>query len=146
MSSKVMPSQTMPSEPSTLRSQAEVRFVEIVFPDHCNHLGTLFGGQALAWMDKAAFLAASRYAGCTVVTARSDRIDFAAPVRLGDIVEVIAKVCSVGRSSITVRVSLQREATPGGAQVAATSGEFVMIAVDVHGTPIAVGGRAMQDG
>ena len=129
----------MPSEQAMARGrQGEVRFVEIVFPDHCNHLGTLFGGQALAWMDKAAFLAASRYAGCTVVTARSDRIDFAAPVRLGDIVEVVAQVHSVGRSSIAVRVSLRRESTPGGAQARSTSGEFVMIAVDRRGKPKAV--------
>lgn len=28
----------------------EARLLEMVFPDHTNHLGTLFGGQALAWM------------------------------------------------------------------------------------------------
>jgi len=128
----------MPSETAANSTSTEVRLVEIVFPDHCNHLGTLFGGQALAWMDKAAFLAASRHAGCTVVTARSDRIDFAAPVRLGEIVEVFARVQSVGRSSITVRVSLRRESIPGGGQVAATSGEFVMIAVDAQGRPVPV--------
>ena len=122
------------------RSEAprEARLWEIVFPDHANHLGTLFGGQALAWMDKAAFLAASRYAGGAVVTARSDRIDFAAPVRLGEIVEVVAKVRSIGRSSIAVHVSLRREATPGGEQVEATSGEFVMVAVDASGHPVAI--------
>jgi acyl-CoA hydrolase len=128
----------MPSDIGASVKSSEARLLEIVFPDHCNHLGTLFGGQALAWMDKAAFLAASRYAGCTVVTARSDRIDFAAPVRLGEIVEVIARVHSVGRSSMTVRVSLRRESIPGGEQVEATSGEFVMIAVDGNGRPIAV--------
>uniref|UniRef100_A0A183CMP2 Protein kinase domain-containing protein n=1 Tax=Globodera pallida TaxID=36090 RepID=A0A183CMP2_GLOPA len=46
----------------------EVRMAEIVFPNHTNHMGTLFGGQALAWMDKAAFLAAARYSRRTVVT------------------------------------------------------------------------------
>ncbi len=46
----------------------EARLLEMVFPDHTNHLGTLFGGQALAWMDKAAFIVASRYARRTVVT------------------------------------------------------------------------------
>ena len=35
----------------------EARSWEIVFPDHANHQGTLFGGQALAWKDKAAFVA-----------------------------------------------------------------------------------------
>jgi len=131
----------MPSDPPARIAHAEVRLLEIVFPDHCNHLGTLFGGQALAWMDKAAFLAASRYAGGAVVTARSDRIDFTAPVRLGEIVEVVAKVRSVGRSSITVRVSLRRETTPGGEQIEATSGEFVMVAVDSAGRSVAVGGN-----
>jgi hypothetical protein len=40
----------------------EARLLEMVFPDHANHLGTLFGGLALAWMDKAAFIVASRHA------------------------------------------------------------------------------------
>lgn len=131
----------MPSDPFHAGAQDEARLLEIVFPDHCNHLGTLFGGQALAWMDKAAFLAASRYAGSAVVTARSDRIDFAAPVRLGEIVEVVAKVRSVGRSSMNVRVSLRRETVPGGEQVEATSGEFVMVAVDSSGHPTAISAR-----
>jgi acyl-CoA hydrolase len=120
-----------------------VRCIEIVFPDHCNHLGGLFGGQALAWMDKAAFLAASRFAGRTAVTARSDRIDFRAAVKLGDIVELVATVVGVGRSSMTVRVSLSREATPGAQQQLATSGEFVMVAVDAAGNAVPVG-RALD--
>ena len=111
----------------------EARFVEIVFPHHCNHLGTLFGGQALAWMDKAAFLVASRFARSTVVTARSDRIDFREAVRLGEIVELAASVTGVGHSSMTVRVRMLREATPGAEQKLATSGEFVMVAVDEAG-------------
>jgi acyl-CoA hydrolase len=119
-----------------MRSDAgvrEARLVEIVFPDHCNHLGTLFGGQALAWMDKAAFLAASRFAGSTVVTARSDRIDFRRAVRLGEIVELVATVVRVGRSSMTVHVELSSEATPGAPSRLATRGEFVMVAVDGEG-------------
>jgi acyl-CoA hydrolase len=118
--------------------ESEARFVEIVFPHHCNHLGSLFGGQALAWMDKAAFLVASRFAGRTVVTARSDRIDFREAVKLGEIVELVARVAGVGRSSMTVRVSMLRESTPGAEQKLATSGEFVMVAVDERGRAVAV--------
>ena len=110
----------------------EARFVEIVFPHHCNHLGTLFGGQALAWMDKAAFLVASRFAGRAVVTARSDRIDFREAVKLGEIVELVANVSGVRRSSML------REAIPGAEQDVATSGEFVMVAVDARGCPVVV--------
>ena len=65
----------MPSEPAGRESgPSEARPWEIVFPDHANHLGSLFGGQTLAWMDKAAFIAATRYARRTVVTARSEQV------------------------------------------------------------------------
>ncbi|MCF5958851.1 acyl-CoA thioesterase, partial [Xanthomonas perforans] len=94
---------------STPVAPTEARMAEIVFPNHTNHLGTLFGGQALAWMDKAAFLAASRYARRTVVTARSDQVDFKLPIRQGQMVETIARVVLVGRSSITVEVELIAE-------------------------------------
>jgi acyl-CoA hydrolase len=119
-------------------ARSEARFAEIVFPHHCNHLGTLFGGQALAWMDKAAFLVASRFAGRTVVTARSDRIDFREAVKLGEIIELVASVVGVARSSMMVRVRMLREATPGARQDLATSGEFVMVAVDAAGRTVPV--------
>ena len=70
-----------PSDRSATTAAPEARLIEIVFPDHTNHLGTLFGGQALAWMDKAAFVVATRYARRSVVTARSEQVDFRQPVR-----------------------------------------------------------------
>src|SRR5690606_23283590 len=87
----------------------EARMLEIVFPDHTNHLGTLFGGQALAWMDKAAFIAASRFARRTVVTARSEQVDFRLPIRQGQLVETIARVVEVGRTSMQVEVDVVAE-------------------------------------
>ena len=72
-------------------------------------LGTLFGGQALAWMDKAAFVAATRFARRTVVTARSEQVDFHVPVRQGQLVELVARVIEVGRSSMQIEVELHAE-------------------------------------
>lgn len=116
----------------------EARMAEIVFPNHTNHMGTLFGGQALAWMDKAAFLAASRYARRAVVTARSDQVDFKLPIRQGQMVETIARVVSVGRSSIKVEVELIAEDLLSGARELCTRGHFVMIALDADGKPTSV--------
>lgn len=113
----------------------EARLQDIVFPDHTNHLGTLFGGQALAWMDKAAFIAASRYARRTVVTARSEQVDFRLPIRQGQLVETIARVVGVGRSSMQVEVELVAEDLLGGERVLCTRGRFVMIALDAAGRP-----------
>ena len=88
---------TMPEPLSSDHSRSEprpteARLLNMVFPDNTNHLGTLFGGQALAWMDMSAFIAASRYARTTVVTARSEQVDFNLPIHKGDLVEVVARV------------------------------------------------------
>lgn len=115
----------------------EARMVEIVFPNHANHLGTLFGGQALAWMDKAAFLAATRYARRTVVTARSDQVDFKLPIRVGQMVETVARIVGVGRSSMQVEVELITEDLLTGDRRTCTRGSFTMIALDGDGRPVA---------
>ena len=49
-----------------------VIMTEIVFPQDTNPMGTMFGGAAYALMDKAAFVAASRFSGSIVVTASSE--------------------------------------------------------------------------
>src|SRR5690606_30838731 len=116
----------------------EARLQQMVFPDHTNHLGTLFGGQALAWMDKAAFIAASRYARRTAVTARSEQVDFRLPIRQAQRVETIAPVVKLGRTSMHVEVELVAEDLLSGERETCTRGHFVMIALDSRGRPVAV--------
>ena len=60
-------------------SPAHTSLIELVFPQHINHHGTLFGGQGLAFMDKAAFIAGSRFSRRSLVTASSEKIDFHLP-------------------------------------------------------------------
>lgn len=116
----------------------EARLMHMVFPDHTNHLGTLFGGQALAWMDMASFIAASRYARTTVVTARSEQVDFNQPIHKGDLVEVVARLVKVGRSSMNVEVEVITENLLTGERKLCTRGQFVMIALDPLGRPTRV--------
>lgn len=113
----------------------EARLLHMVFPDHTNHLGTLFGGQALAWMDMAAFIVASRHARSTVVTARSEQVDFNQPIHKGDLVEVVARIARVGRSSMNVDVELINENLLTGERKLCTRGRFTMIALDPLGRP-----------
>lgn len=124
--------------PLPAAAPTEARLLEIVFPDHTNHLGTLFGGQALAWMDKAAFIAASRYARRTVVTARSEQVDFKLPIRQGQLVETIARVVGVGRTSMQVEVEVIAEDLLSGNRELCTRGHFVMIALGAEGQPVPV--------
>jgi acyl-CoA hydrolase len=108
---------------------------EIVFPDQTNHYGTLFGGEALQMMDKAAFIAASRFSRTAVVTASLDKTDFKYPVRQGDLAEVIASVVSRGSSSMVVKTELFSENLLTGERRLCTVSHFVMVAVDDAGKP-----------
>lgn len=115
--------------------------VEMIFPDQANHYGTLFGGNGLALMAKAAFVAATRRAGGAVVMARSERVDFARPVPVGSILEIEARVVRVGRTSMTVDV----EGRAGDACAPAVlHGRFEMVAVDGAGRPRAVDPKSFE--
>lgn len=124
----------------------ECRLVEMVFPQQTNHYGTLFGGQALALMDKAAFICASRYARRTVVTASSEKCDFHVPVRQGQLVELIARIVETGRTSLSVEVDLYSEDLLTGDRQLGTRGRFVMVALDAHGKPAVVPRLIVSEG
>ncbi len=111
------------------------RIVEVVFPSLVNHYGTLFGGIALQSMDRAAWVCSTRYTRKEMVTIASDKIVFKKPVPQGNLVELIAKIGRVGRTSVTVEVELYSENPLSGIRDLATKGEFVMVAVDRNGKP-----------
>lgn len=123
-----------------------VSIVEMIFPDAANHYGTLFGGNALALLAKAAFVAATRHAGCAVVMARSERVDFTTPIKVGEMLELVARVSRTGRSSMTVDVRGTASAIGGGAGRAALSGQFEMVAVDAAGRPQAIVRKSEDEG
>src|ERR671915_2305032 len=120
----------------------EVRLAEIVMPNRTNHLGTLFGGHALGLMDHAGWVAATRFAHRTMVTVASDRVEFKVPVRAGQLVELVARVTRVGRSSVTVGVDMYAEEVASGERRLATSGSFVFVAIDDDGRPVPIEGAA----
>jgi acyl-CoA hydrolase len=116
----------------------EVRLAQLVMPNQTNHHGTLFGGHALGLMDHAGWIAATRYARRTMVTVASDRVEFKVPVRAGQLVELVARVARVGRTSVTVAVDMFAEEVATGERRLATSGSFVFVAVDEEGRPTPV--------
>ena len=123
----------------------EATLVDMVFPEQTNHYGTLFGGVALALMDKAAFVVASRYARRSVVTACSERINFERPIREGHLVEAHARLVETGRTSITVEVELWGEDLLSGDRWLSTTGRMVMVALDSQGQPTPVPSLRLEE-
>lgn len=124
--------------------------VEIVYPDDTNSMGTLFGGRALWLMDRLAFLVASRHARMPIVTACSEKVEFRAPVKEGDLIELVGRIAHVGRTSIRVAIEMHAEHLLSGERFLCTTGEFVMVAVDDEGRPTPLeapaGARATKGG
>ena len=111
------------------------RLVEMIFPEQANHYGTLFGGNALNLLGKAAFLAASRHARCDVVMAACSHVQFDVPVKVGQALELTAQVTRSGRCSMTVMVEGMAETLATGVNQRALQGSFEMVAIDKHGKP-----------
>ena len=92
-----------------LKNRSETRIFKAVFPNTTNHYDTLFGGTALHMMDEASFICATRFSRKKVVTVSTDKIDFSTPIPQGTIVELVARVDKVGRSSCIVKVDIFME-------------------------------------
>ncbi|MFP9135328.1 acyl-CoA thioesterase [Shewanella algae] len=115
--------------------QAEARVIKAVFPSITNHHNTLFGGEALAWMDETAFIAATRFCRKTLVTVSSDRIDFKKPIPAGSLAELIARVIHVGNTSMKVEVNIFVEDMYQDKREHAIRGVFTFVAVDEDRKP-----------
>ncbi|MEW5424998.1 acyl-CoA thioesterase [Amorphus sp. 3PC139-8] len=112
---------------------------DVVFPDQTSHYGSLYGGNALAAMGKAAFVAATRHCRKTVVMVSTERVDFSRQIGTGDIVEVRPRVVATGRTSITVEVELWSEDPRKRERTRCGSGRFVMVAIDADHRPVSAG-------
>ncbi|WEK52645.1 MAG: acyl-CoA thioesterase [Candidatus Kaistia colombiensis] len=123
---------------------ADLRMVELVFPSVTSHYGSLYGGNALAAMGKAAFVVATRRSRKAVVMAASERVDFRSQIHNGEVVELIARIEKVGKSSMTVAVELWAENLSTGKRRQSGRGTFVMVAVDENGRPQPIDGDGTE--
>ncbi|MCI0920299.1 acyl-CoA thioesterase [Sphingobacterium rhinopitheci] len=118
--------------------QSETRICTTVFPFLTNHHDTLFGGKAMAIMDEVAFMAATRFCRKTIVTVSSDKINFEKAIPGGSIIEAIARVDSIGRTSLKVKVEIYVEDMYKEGRELAIQGMFSLVALDDQKNPIPV--------
>ncbi len=79
----------------------------LVLPGDLNHYGFVFGGQLLAWVDEASWIAASLdYPHCQFVTVAMDTVEFHHSVRDGTILKISCKQVREGNTSITYGVKV----------------------------------------
>jgi acyl-CoA hydrolase len=115
-----------------------VILLEEIFPGDTNPYGTAFGGKILALIDRAAGLAASRYAHQHFVTASLDVIAFRAPVRQGEVAEVKARVVYTSRRTCGVRVEVSALDKTSWDRRSCCHGLVFMVAMGADGEPLPV--------
>jgi acyl-CoA thioesterase YciA len=109
----------------------------LLLPRDTNALGTIFGGVILSHVDLASAVEARKVAPRRYVTKAMREVEFHEPVFLGDVVNFFTDTLRVGRTSITVKVTVEAERWGGGRgeAVKVTEAEVVLVAVDASGRP-----------
>lgn len=120
----------------------------IMMPKDTNALGTIFGGIILSYIDQAGAVEAHRHGAGRLVTVAMREVEFHAPVFVGDLVSFWTETLRLGRTSITVRVTVEVERrTPGRGdepgRVKVTEAAVVYVRVDSNNRPLPLGADAI---
>ena len=108
----------------------------VMMPRDTNPLGSIFGGVILSHIDSAGAIGARRevaQAGGALpflVTVAMNRVEFQAPVLVGDVVTFRTRLVKMGRTSITMNVAV--EAERGTELLQVTDAEVVYVGINPH--------------
>ena len=102
-----MSPQTVPDGRRVSDSATEMN--QLVLPHHANVHGSVLGGTVMHWVDLAAAIVANRHSRRPVVTAAFDEMAFLAPIQVGQLAVLRARLTLVDRSSMEIRVDVESE-------------------------------------
>ena len=132
-----LPTDVPPSPPEVLRPvrESQVSTTELVLPNDSNILGNLLGGRLMHLIDLTAAIAAARHSHLVCVTASVDDLTFLAPVKTGEVVQLLASVNRVFNTSLEVGVKVFAENLLTGKKVHANSAYLTFVGLNTEGKP-----------
>lgn len=117
-------------------SESTIIMSELVLPNHTNQLGNLLGGQLMLWIDICAALCAAKHSQRVCVTASVDRIDFHHPIKLANMVTLVASVNRVFNTSLEIGVKVFAESLIEGKKVHTNTAYLTFVSIDENGKPV----------
>lgn len=114
-------------------SESQVEMNHIVLPGEANSLGAAFGGHVMSWIDMTAAIAAQRHCRMISVTASMDELHFHAPIRVGWVAVLHARVLATFKTSMEVGVTVHAENPRTGEKNLTTSALLTFVALDDEG-------------
>src|SRR5262245_28701981 len=94
---------------STKSSDYQTALRVVMMPRDANNYGSIFGGVILSYIDQSGYIEARRHGTHRWVTASIDRVDFHAPVHVGDVVSFLTRTESTGTSSVKVHIRVEAD-------------------------------------
>lgn len=119
-------------------SDSFTEMTELVLPHHTNAIGTAFGGAIMSWIDICASIAAKRHCGYVSVTARIEAIEFKAPIKVGDVVRLTARLNAAFTSSMEIGVRVEREHAKTGERSLCADARATFVNLGDDGKPCPV--------
>jgi acyl-CoA hydrolase len=107
-------------------------------PSDVNFGGKVHGGAVMKWIDLAAYACSAAWSGKYCITAYAGGIRFVAPIHVGSLVEVTAKVIYTGKTSMHIGLDVQASDPKVQEKQLTTHCIVVMVAVDEDGKPTPV--------
>ncbi|BCK26547.1 TPA: acyl-CoA thioesterase [Vibrio cholerae] len=104
-------------------------------PGDVNFGGKVHGGAVMKWIDLAAYACAAAWSGKYCITAYAGGIRFVAPIHVGNLVEVNAKVIYTGKTSMHIAIDVQASDPKFLKNHLTTHCIVIMVAVDEAGKP-----------
>ena len=115
--------------------ESTIVMTELVLPNDTNVHGNLMGGRLMYWMDIAAALSAGKHCNSPVVTASVDNISFESPIKLGNVVHIIAKVSRAFSTSMEVHLKVWGEDHTQQYKYKSNEAYYTFVALDADRRP-----------
>ncbi len=120
----------------------------LMMPKDTNPYGTIFGGVLLSYIDQAGATGARheiRRAGWPdqpIVTVAMNSVEFHEPVFVGDVVSFYTSVVRIGRTSITMHVTVETDRGDESVQLTEAEVTYVAVKIDDQGRqPVPIRGE-----
>lgn len=120
------------------KTHNEITLRFLAEPTEVNFGGNVHGGTVMKWIDQAAYTCAASWSGHYCVTVYVGDIRFLSPIKIGDVVDVKARLLHTGHSSMHISVDVQARNPREKQSRRTTSCIVVFVALDEDGHKVDV--------
>jgi acyl-CoA hydrolase len=124
------PANAPTASPGRTVADSAAEMAQLVLPHQANVHGSVLGGTVMHWIDLAAAVVATRHSRRPVVTAAIDEMSFLAPIQVGQLALLHARLTLVDRSSMEIRVDVDSEDLMSGDRRHTSTAFVTFVALD----------------